>query len=188
MSLVINFEMLDTEAVYEVSVDNVRWDAPEILGLPGQVKALYRSGNDSPPPPPDTDGDGLADSVETGTGVFLDATHTGTQPDNPDSDGDGQSDGDKLTAGTNPTAATETFRLEFIHLDKAEQPVLSWTGKSGRIYSVSFAEGLSRPETEFFPVPGLTTIRVESDGRVEVSDTSPRPKQTRFYRLSVHKP
>src|SRR5207249_2284949 len=50
----------------------------------------------------DTDGDGLPDAAETGTGVFTDAGHTGTQPANPDTDGGGESDGDEVKAGRNP--------------------------------------------------------------------------------------
>ena len=44
----------------------------------------------------DRDGDGLPDSVETDTGVFVDETDTGTDPDRHDTDGDGLNDGDEL--------------------------------------------------------------------------------------------
>ena len=44
----------------------------------------------------DTDGDALPDCVETGTGVFVDVTDTGTDPANPDTDGDGLADGDEV--------------------------------------------------------------------------------------------
>ena len=37
----------------------------------------------------DTDGDGLDDSVETNTGIYLSETDTGTDPNNSDTDGDG---------------------------------------------------------------------------------------------------
>jgi hypothetical protein len=51
----------------------------------------------------DIDADGLETSVETGTGIFVDATNTGTDPNNPDTDGDGLNDGDEVnTHGTNP--------------------------------------------------------------------------------------
>ena len=36
----------------------------------------------------DSDGDGLDDSVETNTGVYIDKNDTGTDPNNPDTDGD----------------------------------------------------------------------------------------------------
>jgi hypothetical protein len=55
----------------------------------------------------DTDGDGLADSVETNDGNFVDANHTGTDPNNPDTDGDGMNDGDEVAAypDRNPVVA-----------------------------------------------------------------------------------
>lgn len=62
LALVLNFEMKETGVVSEVSVDNIRWDAPETLGLPGDLLATYSSGNDTPTLGPDQDGDGLADS------------------------------------------------------------------------------------------------------------------------------
>ncbi|MEC8189887.1 MAG: LamG-like jellyroll fold domain-containing protein, partial [Verrucomicrobiota bacterium] len=48
----------------------------------------------------DTDGDGLSDSVETNTGVYVSSTDTGTDPNIPDSDGDGLSDGAEINTGT----------------------------------------------------------------------------------------
>ncbi|MBM3863192.1 MAG: hypothetical protein FJ385_04440 [Verrucomicrobia bacterium] len=51
---------------------------------------------------PDDDNDGLADTVETDTGIFVDANDTGTNPLVADTDGDGVNDGAEVTAGTNP--------------------------------------------------------------------------------------
>lgn len=62
----------------------------------------------------DSDGDGLADNVETGTGTYVDATNTGTNPLSEDSDNDGLSDGvedptlpfvDENQPGTDPNEA-----------------------------------------------------------------------------------
>jgi hypothetical protein len=50
-------------------------------------------------PDPDADGDGLADSVETGTGIFVDASDTGTDPNLIDTDGDGLSDAAETGTG-----------------------------------------------------------------------------------------
>ena len=50
----------------------------------------------------DSDGDGLSDSVETNTGIYVSPSDTGTDPNNPDTDGDGFSDGDEVNQGTNP--------------------------------------------------------------------------------------
>ena len=51
---------------------------------------------------PDDDGDGLADSVETNTGTYVDENDTGTDPLDPDSDADGLDDGYEVTNHTNP--------------------------------------------------------------------------------------
>jgi len=50
----------------------------------------------------DLDGDGLLDAVESGTGVFVSAADTGTDPALVDSDGDGVSDGEEVDAGSDP--------------------------------------------------------------------------------------
>lgn len=44
----------------------------------------------------DEDGDGLANEVETNTGVYVDETNTGTDPTDPDTDNDGLNDGDEV--------------------------------------------------------------------------------------------
>ncbi len=56
---------------------------------------------------PDTDGDGLPDTVETGTGVFVGPRDTGTDPNVADSDGDGASDAMEVTYGTDPNNAAQ---------------------------------------------------------------------------------
>ncbi len=60
----------------------------------------------------DSDNDRLPDSAETNTGVFVDASNTGTNPNDPDTDDDGIKDGDEVLGtlagldlpamGTNP--------------------------------------------------------------------------------------
>jgi len=47
----------------------------------------------------DFDDDGLEDIYETGTGNWVSATDTGTDPSNPDTDGDGLSDGVETSTG-----------------------------------------------------------------------------------------
>jgi hypothetical protein len=44
----------------------------------------------------DQDGDRLPDAVETGTGIYVGPSNTGTSASNPDSDGDGLRDGDEV--------------------------------------------------------------------------------------------
>jgi hypothetical protein len=71
-------------------------------GLPNDLPSDYNAA-DQPTPglvaDSDDDGDGLDDSVETGTGNYVDGTDTGTNPLNPDTDGDGICDGPNAVAG-----------------------------------------------------------------------------------------
>ena len=55
----------------------------------------------------DTDSDGLTDSVETTTGVFVSESNTGTNPNNADTDTDGVPDGLEVKEGTSPVDATK---------------------------------------------------------------------------------
>ncbi|MDP0501152.1 MAG: glycoside hydrolase N-terminal domain-containing protein [Verrucomicrobiota bacterium JB022] len=56
--------------------------------------------------PIDSDNDGLLDSVETNTGVYVSPTDTGTDPLKADTDGDGIEDGVEITMySTDPTEA-----------------------------------------------------------------------------------
>jgi LmbE family N-acetylglucosaminyl deacetylase len=50
----------------------------------------------------DSDGDGLLDSVETGTGIYISPSNTGTNPLSNDTDVDFTPDGEEVIAGTNP--------------------------------------------------------------------------------------
>ena len=60
----------------------------------------------------DTDGDGLADGVETNTGTFVSASDTGTDPNDPDTDDDGLADGVETNTGTFVSASdTEQIRV-----------------------------------------------------------------------------
>jgi hypothetical protein len=52
----------------------------------------------------DSDGDGLDDSVETNTGVYVDENNTGTDPNNPDTDGDFLKDGLEVNRGLSPVS------------------------------------------------------------------------------------
>jgi hypothetical protein len=50
----------------------------------------------------DRDEDTLLDGVETNTGIFVDATDTGTDPALADTDGDGLGDAEEVLMGSDP--------------------------------------------------------------------------------------
>ena len=63
----------------------------------------------------DTDDDGLGDKVETGTGVWVSVTDTGTSPSRADTDGDGLHDGAETNTGTFVSAedaGTDPFKAD----------------------------------------------------------------------------
>ena len=77
----------------------------------------------------DTDGDGLADGIESGSGIYVDASDPGTSPIRFDTDGDGLSDGvenpslpflDASQPGTDPTLQ-DTDRDGYADLLEIEQ-------------------------------------------------------------------
>ena len=59
-------------------------------------------------PTSDEDADGLLDSVETDTGVYVSPTDTGTDPFDWDSDDDGFDDGWEVAVGSDPNDPDET--------------------------------------------------------------------------------
>ncbi len=64
----------------------------------------------------DRDGDGLDDSVETNTGIYVSETDTGTDPSNADSDGDSILDAIEVrqaTFGFDPTVSSAARLLDF---------------------------------------------------------------------------
>ena len=54
--------------------------------------------------PVDTDGDGLDDSVETNTGIYVSPSNTGTDPNNADTSGDGFTDAEAISASVDPNS------------------------------------------------------------------------------------
>ena len=85
-----------TRYTYEIvssgEIDNLRFQGLTHIQGDGAIldNVTLRSAT---PVVVDSDEDGLPDDVETNTGIFVDGTDTGTDPNNPDSDGDGLLDG-----------------------------------------------------------------------------------------------
>ncbi len=94
----------------------------------------YERGTD--PRNDDSDGDGLADGVESATGIFVGADDTGTEPLDDDSDGDGLPDGEEVSAdpfATNPNEAdTDGDQLgDSLELELGTDPLDQASGPDG---------------------------------------------------------
>jgi len=107
--LEINTSVSVWKMAWDGSASDVAWAAADLEALdasPDRDGDGVADADDAFPDDPnesaDTDGDGLGDNAETGTGVYVSPTDTGTQPDDADSDGDGFNDGDEVTAGSDP--------------------------------------------------------------------------------------
>ncbi len=99
VSLVPGNRVNSAEAVFLNIGTGFNWSAAVVTTTRGYLF----EGLPTDPTKADTDGDGLADNVETNTGTFVSATDTGTNPTLADTDGDGLSDGQEVnTTHTNP--------------------------------------------------------------------------------------
>ncbi|YCM45980.1 putative Ig domain-containing protein [Verrucomicrobiaceae bacterium 227] len=74
---------------------------------------------------PDDDNDGLANSVETNTGIFNGSSDTGTDPNDEDTDQDGFLDGVEVAFGTDPNDVNEF-----------PEPALTGYTRSPAIYNI----------------------------------------------------
>ena len=105
----------------------------------------------------DSDGDGLSDKVETGTGVFVSANDAGTDPLKVDTDGDTFGDWQEVLAGANPHQASSTpgaVRPALVNLDASVLslgPLAVWTNNgtlggvfnsSGAVASIRLVQGV----------------------------------------------
>ncbi len=92
---ILHFNM--TEALGGGSLTDFRIDAGDGAGNVAEIDYV-RIGRIAP----DTDADGLPDSVETKTGIYVDARNTGSDPAKADTDGDKVDDGTEVRFGTDP--------------------------------------------------------------------------------------
>ncbi len=120
----------------------------------------------------DSDGDGLPNWVETGTGVFRSSTDTGTNPNNPDTDGDGVLDGQEVPAGTNPNESTSVFAVKglgtlsdslILNAAADSSPLqIQWSSVAGKTYyivrSTNLIDGYSVIRSNILATPPLNTF------------------------------
>ncbi len=185
VTIAVNIQMLDRNSFYVGSIDNIRFNGPDVPFPPELRYGIFNSSNDSLL---DSDGDGIPDIYETGTGIYVSPTNTGTNPNNPDSDGDGMSDRFELIAGTNPNNPQDVFRIQKIRRNNNGTVILSWLAHTNRIYGVDYFDGNLFQGAQFCPLEGLTTLQASTNGLFEVMDPSGAVSGLRWYRLTVRTP
>jgi hypothetical protein len=133
------------------------------------------------PTKPDTDGDGLSDTVETGTSTYVSPADTGSNPNRPDTDGDtltdsqevnrqpptnpnkvdtdsdGFSDDSEIAGGSNPVDPADN-PLTFV-IANSEKEFSGIQGANGwyngyRAYDPAAGEVNYNPTQDFIPYPG----------------------------------
>jgi hypothetical protein len=181
--LLVIVQMIDKPALYFGFIDDIRFFGPTSPPPLEPIRALYLSENDSGP---DSDGDGIPDAYETGTGIFIGPTNTGTNPGLRDSDGDGAGDREELIAGTNPNSNVDVLRIETI-ARAGGQSTLSWMARSNRVYGVEFSDG-ALGTLPFCPMESLKGILSATNGMMRVVDPLPNGTGARHYRISVRQP
>jgi sulfatase modifying factor 1 len=96
-------ELVSTSQRMVLDVGVVAFQATQLSDL--EIGGIEIGSYTPAPTPIDSDGDGLDDSAETNTGVYVSASDTGTDPNNADSSGDGISDGEAVAAGVDPNTS-----------------------------------------------------------------------------------
>ena len=184
-ALAVNIQMLDKNVTYLGSFDNIRFDGPDIPEPADLRYGIYDSSNDGLR---DSDGDGIPDIYETGTGIYVSPTNTGTSPNNPDSDGDGLSDRFELIAGTDPNSASSVFRIESIRRSSDGSVAIAWLARTNKIYGIEYFDGSWFDGAPFCPLEGGTGLSAITNGLLQVLDPSATNSALRFYRISVQNP
>jgi hypothetical protein len=129
-------------------------------------------GRETDPFNPDTDGDGLTDGVESGTGVFVDVGATGTDPRLADSDGDGVADGVEVDLGSYPTDGDSVPAATVMDFTSAPDPqtlVLNGTAAhDGGLGTIVLTEPLlNQAGSAFFAAPvNLQSLELGFDLRI----------------------
>ena len=133
-----------------------------------------------PPPDGDSDNDGLPDSVETHTGIFLSVNNTGTDPLNPDTDGDGWRDGDEIQLGSSPLNAQSTPPFSITAAATRQQDgsigeiILSFPALTGQSYTIEDSTDLVNWQ--------VLDQGITGEGN-EVTRSYTSPASLRFFRL-----
>ena len=139
----------------------------------------------SPPNPNDSDGDGVFDVYETGTGFYISPFDTGTNPNNNDTDGDGIKDGDEIaTSFLNPVRDDSDFIAFFdarTRIMALSRPLLVRDPESGEF---TLKVGLRETESLLNPFQSLPLAPSDisvTEGLIEIIFTP--DGDTMFYQV-----
>ncbi|MGJ8724254.1 MAG: hypothetical protein ACSHYB_06835 [Roseibacillus sp.] len=145
----------------------------------------------------DTDDDGILDEFETNTGIYVNASNTGTDPNNPDTDGDDLEDGDEVfgdlftgftsnplltdTDGDNLGDKDEVFgSLNSAFFNEETDPDNDDSDNDGILDGVEVLTMLTDPNSADSDGDGLTDAEedVNRNGVVEATETDATESDT----------
>ena len=156
----------------------------------------------------DTDGDGLPDNWEHAYGLnagdaadagsdtdqdgltALQEYRYGTRPDLADTDGDGMKDGAEVEAGTDPTSATDVFKIVVADGSESYAMSVTWNAKSGSVYRVEVAPAVTGAwgqAPDHAGADGTSLQTAVSNGVLRYCDTQVG-LTNRFYRIKLVMP
>jgi uncharacterized delta-60 repeat protein len=144
---------------------------------------------------PDTDGDGVVDASETGTGIYVSPFDTGTDPNNWDTDGDGLSDGEEayryltnpLLPDTDGDGFLDGYEVQTgkSPTDPLDKPALVAEARTAIEFTFPSAIGKSYriEDSPNMATWGLVEDGISGNGGVVTRFYTTRNQQKRFFRV-----
>ncbi len=136
-------------------------------------------------PDQDTDGDGIVDRAETGTGVYVSPDDTGTNPELADSDGDSIPDGEEIGSPLDPNVDDSAI-IQFLanRSRTVNLPAPTLTRNENGQFEMRLTLEASQDLNEWFQLMFNDTNISTEDGQIKVQLPSEN-QSIQFYHLQL---
>jgi uncharacterized delta-60 repeat protein len=144
---------------------------------------------------PDTDGDGVVDASETGSGIYVSPFDTGTNPNNRDTDGDGLSDGEEAYQYLTQPLVSDSDSDGFVDgyevltgkspTDPLDKPALIAEARTAIEFTFPSALGKTYRIEDSLDMTGWSPVEtgIAGNGGVITRFYTTRNQQKRFFRV-----